>query len=505
MPDLIQLGISGDSTELREALAESRQDLQETESAFGAFSNAIMGSMRLASDAAIGSLQAIGSAFHEIAVGALHELGSMALHGVIDFGSAVIDTARDVVTSLERMQRAISLAAVVVPQLKLISLGLTVVTASTVAYANANDELTESLWKSILPTEQSSKAWVEYGEASGKASLALADLGGKLADVSVAFVTQAAKVSGLTAVMNVLDETLAQDVKSWAKWITEGTETFQNFTDTAFDFVAGGEAASASLREMAAESEKLIAKQQEQAKWFGQLGQIQREAAAHGERAAELQRIASLGTVEAVEAEVRALKEKASAAVFAGQATAESLRLTADLFTALENQKVSIAAGDQKSALQFELDTTKAINAAREEQLRLGQSAADHIARIKDQIELMTGEATKGDIALREMLRGGYTMEQAEEVRRLTDQLNELRETAQVKPDKAGGVTKSEPSPMKAAMFGSSESASIMLRGVTGGAGGKSDKVQEMQLDVLQQLLVATKGKNPMMLKPLNL
>lgn len=304
-----------------------------------------------------------------------------------------------------------------------------------------------------------------------------------------------------------------------------------------------------ALRQLAIDTEAAIAKQEGQRDGFQGILQAQvaaGEAAAHS---AEMAKIASLTTVEAVNAETHALQEKARAAVLAGKPI-EQGQLTAR-FTALANQKSGIESGKitpetikkspvdemiakaqaQLNALQYsEMDV--AIAAARaagandeqvaslvrlhdgiasakdmadafkeaerlaaEEQKKSDQQREQGIEKIqsmKDQIDLLTGAATAGEIAMREMARQGFAPEQVAEIGALTDELDKLQE-------KKGKTGKSGPTSSKAVLAGSSEAASIMLRGVTGNNPQLSEtKKTNTKLD---NLTAAVKANKPVQLK----
>jgi hypothetical protein len=83
---------------------------------------------------------------------------------------------------------------------------------------------------------------------------------------------------------------------------------------------------------------------------------------------------------------------------------------------------------------------------------------------------------------MRKLSRAGYDEAQIAEIGRLTEQTEKLRAKAATGP---GGLDKAMASQSKASFAGSSETASLFLRGVGGDSGG----VQQKQL-VAQQKMV---------------
>ena len=114
---------------------------------------------------------------------------------------------------------------------------------------------------------------------------------------------------------------------------------------------------------------------------------------------------------------------------------------------------------------------------------------------MKDQIDLMNGSATNAEVAMREMWRSGFSQEQIDEVGALTEELDRLKEEEKDSKKKDPKEAKAGKDSLKAAFQGSSEAASIMLRGV---GGGKSiEDIAGKQLTVAQQQLDATKANKP--------
>ena len=265
-------------------------------------------------------------------------------------------------------------------------------------------------------------------------------------------------------------------------------------------FVAQGTAITAA----AEATDKLTAKMEAQRAGFASLRDIQESASTAAKNSAEVAKISTLKTVEAIDQSIAALREK-SAAEIANGATVEQLEgQTAALFNALEKQRQGIidgtvvdqAAIDAKKALaKATSDAAKAAADAAEKEQQKTLSGLAKITAMKDQIDLMNGSATNAEVAMREMWRSGFSQEQIDEVGALTEELDRLKEEEKDSKKKDPKEAKAGKDSLKAAFQGSSEAASIMLRGV---GGGKSiEDIAGKQLTVAQQQLAATKANKP--------
>ena len=216
--------------------------------------------------------------------------------------------------------------------------------------------------------------------------------------------------------------------------------------------------------------------------------------------------IAMLEKFDAIVAIEAAQKEQAKA----DEATKKSQQETAQLFTQGANKITEMA--DQidvlaKTATASEIEMRKLTRAgygpeqlsamgqmiakteelkAQNEKTELFAQGANKITEMKDQIDLLTGAATAAEIEMRKLSRSGYDEEQIAEIGRLTEQTEKLRAKAATgQGGGAGGLDKAMASQSKASFAGSSETASLFLRGVGGDSGG----VQQKQL-VAQQKMV---------------
>lgn len=551
MSDMIQLGISADSSDLGSSLATSRAELKTTESAFSQFGNTVASSMKFAGDISVAAIQEIGGALRSVTQGALggfgHAMGTAA--GTVAVTGAAVGAASSYFGGLWTTIRAgLSVASWFNPWLKTITIGLGAATAATYAYRTADAAMAGGLTQSIASISRSSKAWGEFKAASEQVSSSLRNVGGELLSLGGFAVKSTADITGVSAAFRAVDSAVASTISFFAKGNSEWASGIQILTDKTWDLVAAGNVSAETFRKQGEATEALIAKQQSQVGQFEQLKSMYLDAGAQAQHGAELQRIASIGSVDAINAEILALQQKTAATILAGNATEESQKKAAAYFAALENQRVKIESGgmekeaktspvdaalksarealnaqrygaDQSQILNLrqdgasETDLTaleniqketaaqKALNAAKEEQKKLDESAVAQTDRLHDQIDLLTGAATKGGIAMREAFRAGMTEEAAEEIGKLTDDLAKLQD-AEHDAKKSPKAEKADKTLLKVAFAGSQEAASIALRGVGRPDG---DKGTEKLVNVSQQILIATKANKPQMLMPLNL
>jgi len=157
------------------------------------------------------------------------------------------------------------------------------------------------------------------------------------------------------------------------------------------------------------------------------------------------------------------------------------------------DEQIAALQGWQQAASE-----TKAEQDALKKSTELDKTGKDKIAELTDQIGLLDGSATNASIAMRKMQEAGFSSEQIEQVAKLTNELDRLKEEEKDSKKKPDKEAKSGPSALKAAFQGSSEAASIMLRGV---GGGKSiEDIAGKQLTVAQQQLAATKANKPVVM-----
>ena len=333
---------------------------------------------------------------------------------------------------------------------------------------------------------------------------------------------------------------------------TATTAAFIIATGASHDASAAFTEQGIALEKLSAQTTAFIAKQEAARASFQSLKSIQENAADTAKNAAEVAKVASILTVEGIDQSIAALREKSAATIMAGDADKAWEQQTASLFNALEKQRQGIIDGtvvDQdavkaKAALaQTNQEIAQTINSAKDAALKLAvgenevavaalrakgatdeqiaalqgwQQAAsdtktkqdelkksaeldktgkDKIAELTDQIGLLDGSATNASIAMRKMQEAGFSNEQIEQVAKLTNELDRLKEEEKDSKKKDPKEAKAGKDSLKAAFQGSSEAASIMLRGV---GGGKSiEDIAGKQLTVAQQQLDATKANKP--------
>jgi hypothetical protein len=132
------------------------------------------------------------------------------------------------------------------------------------------------------------------------------------------------------------------------------------------------------------------------------------------------------------------------------------------------------------------LDAKVALEAAQKQQQKTDQlftQGASKITDMRDQIDLLTGSATNAEIEMRKLSRAGYDESQIAEIGKLTEQMDAIK--AKDKTGTAGGAAGAMASQAKASFAGSSETASLFLRGVGGDSGG----VQQKQLAAQQKMV----------------
>jgi hypothetical protein len=295
-----------------------------------------------------------------------------------------------------------------------------------------------------------------------------------------------------------------------------------------------------ALNALAAETANVISKQEQQRSVLKDIIAASERAAASQKTQADVTRIGGISSVEALDAELVALKQRAGSVDANTQKSKEWQAEIAAITGAIEKQRAAIQNGtlkpkedpvqkmiddankqlnQQKDPIQAQIDQAvgagadaaqvnelrRILEARRDltEQQKLQQDAeresqrmADESNRrfdtgtskinsLKDQIDQMTGAASKGEIAMRELSRQGYDETQIAEIGKLTDELNKLQdEGTDGKTAKAGAQKDNE-----ATLEGSKKSAELILRGVAGGAPGDSQKDVVKELKKVNQNL----------------
>lgn len=142
-------------------------------------------------------------------------------------------------------------------------------------------------------------------------------------------------------------------------------------------------------------------------------------------------------------------------------------------FAAIQSEIAAVTAAKKAekeatdAAAKAAKDAADAEKRAAEENAKLQEGAVANLRKLQDEIDIKTGAATKGEVALRNMLAQGVDQETALATVTAQDELDKLAEADKGKSDKSG------PTSAKASFAGSSDVASIFLRGV--GSGGDKD------------------------------
>lgn len=535
--------VSADTSAFTKALGDAQ-------STAGSFFSYVVDQGKAASVAVGSELANIAAAIYEETKSVLlevgHELGAVALKTAVA-GSAAAAAGSYFLGFWQTMRLGLSVASWFVPWLKVVTIGLAAVSVATYAYGKADEYLNGELSNSIFAFTETKATVSDVGAALGEAGAALGIAGDGIGSVSAQIAQSILYWTGVESAINAVDSAVAAVVSTGAQAVRDWALGVQVLSDSFSDMVSPAGASAAALRDMAAASEELIAKQEAMRPLFANLAAMQAGAAAQAEHNAEVQRIGSIATVDAINLEINALQQRAAAAILAGTADENSQKKTAELFAALENQRKKIESGgmkkqETKSAgqsavesaenalrqltlgqdeaavaaainagatadevaalreLQAEIagvtaeqkareESEKAAKDAANEQQRLYEQAESQIGNMVDQIDLMTGAATKADLAFRNALKDGFTREQANEIKALAE------ETARLEKEESRRQKFAQKTPLKAAMQGSQEAASILLRGV--GGGKTMEQVAQKQLQTQQQMLIALRNNRP--------
>ncbi len=287
-----------------------------------------------------------------------------------------------------------------------------------------------------------------------------------------------------------------------------------------------------ALIEMAESSAKLTEKMEKQAAAHKMINGVIDSATAAQKKNAEITRLASLESQEAIDSEMARLRklpetvDEATAAskefkksieeqVAAISKSQESLAKPHDngvdqqlksMEESLQRLKLgedaaAIAAAQMAGATEEQLqkmtmlqaetenltaakkaqkDAEEALERAAEKAKQQHEQGVDRINKLKDEIDVLTGAATHAQIAMREMSRQGFSQDQIDEVGQLEARLEELRKHEKAGQDGSGKASKEGKSDSKAALLGSSDAASIFLRGV-GGTSSSNPQVTEQK------------------------
>lgn len=158
----------------------------------------------------------------------------------------------------------------------------------------------------------------------------------------------------------------------------------------------------------------------------------------------------------------------------------EAARMAIQAMDATDEEVIALLAlHDETVALtkakKDQEEADKAAQKAAEDQDKLAKTAAERIAKLRGEIDVLTGAATKGEVALQQLVEQGFTEEQAVEIAALTDELESLQK------QKQGGKQGAN----KAAQAASSEAVAILTRSP------ELNSVDNKMLSIQEKSLVA--------------
>lgn len=368
-----------------------------------------------------------------------------------------------------------------------------------------------------------------FGELGNAMLQPLIDAGFEVGSLTDTFTHFATVVKGITSYV--------QSITSSIKLLTDAAASWRSLGGMEAEQAASIEAFQAKKAQIFAEKE---------------LSQLMANATEEAQKRGDIQRISSITSLDALDAETAALKEQIAQLKQKRMYGEGAQKEAEERAKAIANQREGIESGRvkekkspvdamienaQRGARELEQGAIGAalaqarLNGATEQQVDLLRQELEHLADLKadqksredmqkriaenidkeikkqeeaenkilsmrDKIDLLSGSATKAEVAVREMMRNGFSREAAEEIAALQDEIDELEKN---KKSKDGGKTTP-----KAVFAGSQEAASIMLRGL-----GVGDKTLEQnvvkQTAIQQQMLIAIKDNRPPEIQASNL
>ena len=511
---------------------------------------------------AAGTLQAgaafvqLGLAIAQTSIGTITAIGA----ATIATGAAVItangswSTAGQVIVSYG--STAFSVLSKFVPQLKGIAVAITAV---TVAYKFSQSEIGQSAIRSIT---NNGKVQASYSRLSESIVSLKGTFTRPFSDSAATAGSFAQYIIQEWTPLPLIGRKIGEGLSFGMDLASSAINATSNAVTLVTDSITGLALAAASgdfgltgrftaeaeaLRNLAKETERVLALQNSQSSSLKMLADAQADAAARASRASEITEIGHIKTEAAINAEttryqqlfasqIQSLKvgeqltagqrahmksvidtlaaqregissgritEDAAATAAPIKEEAEPINRAAKSYEAAQQSLVKLQMGqeayaraaimamdatdDEVVALLTLHDQTVALEAAQKQQQKTDQlftQGANKITEMKDQIDLLTGSATNAEIEMRKLSRAGYDESQIAEIGKLTEQMDALK--TKDKTGGAGGAAGAIASQSKASFAGSSETASLFLRGVGGDSGG----VQQKQLKA-QELMLA--------------
>lgn len=348
-----------------------------------------------------------------------------------------------------------------------------------------------SMWESFKAAVFTDGAVREIGNLQNEFSKLMASLDELRVTITQPFIDGEAALIGYLGSFVPLEEgaTLASSAMRVVNFHVDGLKASAKNAQVAVLTLAAAMASGGSQAEAAAfvaegqaitsaaeASAKLTATLEGRRAGYQALRAIQEGAEESAARAAEVANIASITTLEGIKQKTDALRAEAEATIIAGQADSDWEATNKTLFDALEKQRQGIingtvvdkaAAEAKKDLAKVEAETQKIIADAAEADRKRNESGAEKIQSLRDEIDLLTGAATKAEIAMRDMAAAGFKDEQTAEVGRLMEELDRLKkeEADAKKPEKK---SKDGKSLTAAAEFGSKSALSIIANASAG-------------------------------------
>lgn len=363
----LTVNVKCDVSELTEGMTESRRELALTTTTIEVQD----ATWRGLAQSAVQSAAEIAPAIARITEAAAGLAGTVIAYRA--WGPAIAATAAPVAglgTAFLRFGGiAASIVGYLVPQWKAVTLAIS---SSLLVYKVVTSDMAAASYKAVVGSASVSASVDKLSTAFGKLGEAAAAPFGKIE----------AGAESLLQSINPLPYILGTIEKTTAGWIDSATAGIEYLTPLVVEFGDVAETAvfitsswgqataeqtqnfyeqGKALRELAAETERLMALQEAQRPLFANLGAIQDAATDAAKQAAEIRRLGSIETIEALNAEMLALQQKAAQEILAGEATEESQKRLAALFAAIANQRENILAGGIKPK---EDEASKAIEAA---------------------------------------------------------------------------------------------------------------------------------------------
>lgn len=433
------------------------------------------------------------------------------------------------------------IAGAVVPQLRAVSAAVSVSAftykALTRDIEESADVQVDEFGRATTAVGRLQQSFDELGDAVARPFQGAAEAAKRAVSESA---TLAATFGYVKGVAGGFVDFFAGALSGVASEINEATDSVAALSQVANGNIEFGQAdqwlaEGDALKQLAKDTEAAIAVQERRLEVSRQLSDIQRGAAEAAANAAQVEQIHNITTLEGIEAQRAALQKLAHDAIVAGANSEAFLKQQAALFSALEAQRSAIESGkvgtegqkeaekalqslneeiaklsgaydqlteakrraagvseevlneikarqDQKRAIEESQAAQKQAQKELEEdtrrQVQAWQQETDKIQSLKDELDVLTGAASRADIERRKALEAGFTQAGADEIASLTQQLEEARK----KDEQKSGI-RGDFKTLGAAVQGSREAYSAIAKNMSMGRDAKLEKLAEKQLE----------------------